>query len=259
MGNALEAYRLRESPTAVLFAALIAWGTAACGPNPTGPPGGFDPSADLSVLFIGNSLTASNDLPALTRTVTATAGLTLSYAVSVRPGFSLEDHWHAGAADLIAAAGADIVVLQQGPSSLPESQEHLRHWAMQLAGPIRAAGGRPALLMVWPEADRLLAFDDVYASYRGAADAVDGIFIPVGEAWRAVWQRDPAAALYSSDGFHPSSLGTLVAALTIYAVLFERDVRTVPNSIASDVPAEQFAMILEAVHESVVALEGTNP
>ena len=219
----------------------------------------LDPSADLTVLFIGNSLTASNDLPALTRAVAASAGLTLSYAVSVRPGFSLEDHWHAGAADLITVAGADVVVLQQGPSSLPESQEHLRFWAEQLAGPIRAGGGRPALLMVWPEASRLIAFDDVYASYRGAADAVDGIFVPAGDAWRAVWRRDADAGLYSSDGFHPSRLGSLVAALTIYAVLFESDVRAVPNSVAADVPADQFATILEAVHETVVALQAMNP
>lgn len=242
--------------TAIL-AGLIACAGAACIPDLTAPPLGeppeLDPSAELRVLFIGNSLTASNDLPGLTRAAAVAAGRTISYAVSVAPGVSLEDHWHAGAANLIGALRADVVVLQQGPSSLPESQQHLRHWATQLAGPIRAAGGRPALLMVWPDASRLFAFDDVYASYRGAADAVDGIFIPAGDAWRAVWRRDTDAVLYSGDDFHPSRLGSLVAALTVYAGLFDADVRTLPNSIAPDVPAERFTMVLEAVHETVMA------
>lgn len=112
--------------------------------------------------------------------------------------------------------------------------------------------------MVWPDASRLFAFDDVYTAYRGAADAVDGIFIPAGDAWRAVWRRDPNAALYSSDGFHPSRLGSLVAALTVYATLFDADVRTLPNSIAADVPAAQFSLILEAVHEASIASRAGN-
>lgn len=242
---------------------LVACASAACLGDLTAPPPGeppeLDPSAELRVLFIGNSLTASNDLPGLTRAAAVAAGRTISYAVSVAPGVSLEDHWHAGAANLIGSLRADVVVLQQGPSSLPESQQHLRQWAMQLAGPIRTAGGRPALLMVWPDASRLFAFDDVYASYRGAADAVDGIFIPAGDAWRAVWRRDPDAALYDADDFHPSRLGSLVAALTVYAVLFDADVRSLPNSIAPEVPAEQFTMILGAVHETVMAARVANP
>jgi hypothetical protein len=249
--------RYLSAPSLAVFAAVIAWSSAACSPDPTGP-GKLDPTADLTVLFVGNSLTASNDLPALTRAVAAAAGRTLSYAVRVGPG-SLEDHWYGGVVDVIADLGADVVVLQQGPSSLPESQEHLRHWAGQLAGPIRAAGGKPALFMVWPDDTRLFAFDDVHASYLAAAEAVDGLFIPAGEAWRAVWRRDPGAVLYDVDGFHPSRLGSLVAALTIYAALFNADVRTLPSSVAPYVPPQQFALILEAVHEAILAARGTTP
>lgn len=246
-----------------LAALLLTCGSLACIPELTSPgpgePPELDPSADLTVLFIGNSLTESNDLPSMVRAVAAAGGRTISYAVSVASNVSLEDHWYAGAANLITTLAADVVVLQQGPSSLPESQQHLRQWAMQLAGPITAAGGTPALFMVWPDASRLFAFDAVYASYRGAAEAVGGMFIPAGDAWRAVWRRDPDAALYSGDDFHPSRLGSLVAALTIYAVLFDADVRTLPNSIASDVPAEQFEMILAAVHEAVVDSRTAEP
>src|SRR5688572_5029979 len=36
-----------------------------------------------------------------------------------------------------------------------------------------------------------------------------------GTAWRAAWKREPALALYSPDGLHPSRAGTYLAALVI--------------------------------------------
>lgn len=200
----------------------------ACDDDPTSqtPPG----EADLTVLFIGNSLTYTNDLPALVATVAEAGGHSIAVASVTAPGVSLEDHWNAGVGRHISDVGADVVVMQQGPSSLPENQIHLRTWSEQLAVPIREAGGRPALYMVWPSVDRLHAFDAVFDSYRSAAAAVDGLFMPAGQVWRVVWEEEAETALYGPDGFHPSRLGSIVAALTIYSVLYGDDV--------SDLPAE---------------------
>lgn len=38
---------------------------------------------------------------------------------------------------------------------------------------------------VWPDATRSHAFDAVRDSYLGAAQAVDGLFLPAGDVWRA--------------------------------------------------------------------------
>ena len=41
--------------------------------------------------------------------------------------------------------------------------------------------------MVWPSVDRMRDFAGTIGAYREAASAVDGILLPVGEAWlRAV-------------------------------------------------------------------------
>ncbi len=65
--------------------------------------------------------------------------------------FSLEDHWNRGDAQQAIAGGRwDIVVLQQGPSALPESRVLLVEYARKFAAEIRRAGGRPAMYMVWP-------------------------------------------------------------------------------------------------------------
>jgi hypothetical protein len=173
---------------------------------------------DGRVLFIGNSLTEANGLPAVVEALSRQAGGPPIVAASVLVGgFSLEDHWNQGTARRrIAEGGWSIVVLQQGPSSLPESQAALREWTARFDAAIRAAGARTALYMVWPESNRRDAFDAVSRSYTRAAQDVGGMLFPVGEAWRGAWRRDPDLPLYGPDGFHPTPTATYLAALVIY-------------------------------------------
>lgn len=181
------------------------------------------PEADFRMLFIGNSLTYANDMPRMVQHLANSAERSFAYGVVAGADYNLEDHWADGITATIAAQRADVVVMQQGPSSLPTNQQHLAFWAGQIEPSIRAAGGIPALYMVWPEASRLSAFDAVRDAYFNAAEAVDGLFLPAGEVWRAAWARDPDLATYGSDGFHPSAIGSMAAALTIFAVAFEAE------------------------------------
>jgi len=136
-------------------------------------------------------------------------------------GVSLEDHWTlTGARDALADGHWDAVVLQQGPSALPESQANLKEWAQRWADEIRAAGARPALLTVWPESyRRAYAFGEVIRAYANAAAAAHAELFPAGVAWRAAWRRLPRLPLYDPDGFHPSALGTYLTGVVVYAGL----------------------------------------
>jgi hypothetical protein len=203
---------MRRLFTLLLVAAVGAGcgGLAPPGDEPAAPP-------PVRVLFVGNSLTATNDLPA---TVAALAGGRLEYRTVAPGGVNLEDHWRfTGARDALLAERWDWVVMQQGPSSLPESQADLKKWARTWANAIRARGARPALLTVWPEADRFYAFDAVVRSYRNAATATRSRLLPAGEAWLEAWRRQPRLALYGADAFHPSVLGTYLAAVVVWSGL----------------------------------------
>ena len=149
--------------------------------------------APLRVLFVGNSLTYVNDLPAVVAGLGAASKLPdVEYRMLAPGGWSIEDHWTIGDAPQVLASGRwDAVVLQQGPSALPESQVNLRTWAMRAADDARKHGARPALYQVWPERYRFAVFPDVLASYRNAARASRSELFPAGDAWRAAWRRDP--------------------------------------------------------------------
>lgn len=202
-----------------LLAAALATGLA--------PSAGAGGPESLRVLFVGNSLTATNDLPAQAARLAAAAGRRLEYRTVAFGGYNLEDHWTNGEARrALATKSWDVVVMQQGPSAFPESQFDLRTWVMRFADEARSNGTRPALLTVWPEGWRQAALPEVIRGYRRAAEAAGAELLPAGLAWQLAWRCNARVPLYGGDGFHPSPAGTYAAALVVYGRLFRAPLRT---------------------------------
>jgi lysophospholipase L1-like esterase len=209
--------------------AAIVFLAAGCGGQKGDEPG----RPALRVLFVGNSLTATNDLPEVVASIAAQAGPGPLEVESVAPGgVSLEEHWSStGARERLEQGGWDAIVLQQGTSSLPASRAHLRRWAVRWARLARSLGVTPALMTVWPETARASSFPAVVASYAAAAAASEAILLPAGDAWRRALAGNPSLPLYGSDGLHPSELGTSLAALVVHAGLTETAVESLPPSL----------------------------
>ncbi len=194
-------------------------------------------------------MTATNDLPAVLEAFARAQGVTIETRTVVFPDHSLEDHWNRPEARRAISEGKwDYVVLQQGPSAMPESRRILRAYTTRFAEAVTSAGARPALFMVWPASGRLNDFPRVIASYRVAADDVGAVVLPVGDAWRRMWDRDRNARLYGADGFHPSGLGTYLAALVMFQQFTGRSVVGLPSPFSSFDP-----VIVRALQE--VAME----
>lgn len=218
----------------------------------------FDDDADVRVLFIGNSLTYVNDVPSLFEGVARRDGRAVSAAAFAIPDAALEDHWNRGVPDEIRRLRPDFVVMQQGPSSLPASRAHLVEWATRFAEVIREAGGEPALYMVWPDASRRFAFGEVERSYADAAAAVQGILLPAGTTWLELWAQDQSLELYASDNLHASYLGSVAAALTIYAGLFDVPAAQLPSSHPG-IAAAVMTQLTTAVSASIAKWKEESP
>lgn len=184
------------------------------------------PQASLKkqrILYVGNSLTYFNNLPALVKEIAGQDGVEVSDSSFLYPDYSLEDHWNEGkVAAAIAAGKFDFVVVQQGPSALPESQSLLKEFAGRFATACNDAGSKLALYMVWPSEARSFDFDNVINSYKAAAAGTNSMLCPAGEAWKYAWQSDASLPLYSNDRFHPGLYGSVLAALTIYGSLYDK-------------------------------------
>jgi hypothetical protein len=234
--------RLRAGLIALFFAAL--------------PPGAAaqaaQPAAPLRVLFIGNSLTSANDLPGMVAAMPCFAdGRTIDIHTVTLPDMSLADHYKKAAARSVLKSNRyDLVILQQGPSSLPASRKELLDSVRRFAPEIKAAGARPAMLSVWPSWQRRSDFDAVTESYRLAAEAIDALVLPMGEAWRAAWRRDPGLPLYSGDEVHPSPLGSYLGALVICSALGGRP----PSQLSGVIDVKGKPLVLPKSHVDVVVL-----
>ncbi|MCZ6758491.1 MAG: SGNH/GDSL hydrolase family protein [Bacteroidetes bacterium] len=228
-----------------VFAVVFA--LSGCGAGPTEPI-----IADYSILFIGNSLTYTNDLPqTLERLLSYSDHGEVEVESIAHPNYGLEDHWYRGTAgESITKGNWDVVIMQQGPSAT-EGRPSLLEYSQRFAELIKLGGATPAMFMIWPSASRRSDMFGVSDSYKTAAELTEGLLFPVGEAWTLIWARDSSISLYGSDGFHPSKTGSYLAALVMYQQLANRDPRELPADAAKiNLPEEVVRLLQKAAFDA---------
>ena len=175
--------------------------------------------AGMRVLFVGNSLTYYNSMPALVEQLAAgDEGAPPVFAVwYTAPGWTLRKA--AGDEDLTALLAGirwDDVVLQErsdlASSSVDRRRQETDPYVRDLQSTSAAGGARTVLFMTWP--------------YREESDlaAVLGLPIaPVAPAWSEARARRAGIDLLASDGRHPNLAASYLAACVFYATLTGRD------------------------------------
>jgi len=195
------------------------------------------------VLFLGNSYTATNDLPGMLRQLALSLGDTVTTQQSTPGGYTYQLHTtNAASQQYIDQGGWDFVVLQeqsQLPSfQLSQVQNDCFPFAAALIDSIRVHSpcAEPVFYMTWGRQNGdaqnctnwppVCTFEGMNALLRERylMMAVDNSAwcAPVGMAWKHTRDQQPTINLYSSDGSHPSAEGTYLAACTFYATLFRQ-------------------------------------
>lgn len=210
----------------------------------------------LRILFVGNLHTDEGDVPRRLAKLASELGRTAKVESVTSANYTLEDHWREGRAQAEIAKGWDVVILQQGGSAREPDRTILRDYARRFAQVIRAAGAKPALYMTWPSVDRMQDFRGVIAAYREAAQPIDAIVIPVGEAWLRASSEDKRLRLYS-DLIRPTSLGVDLAVLTIYFSLFPAGPQEFDEAFVAkmarvlELPAERRDALVDAATRAI--------
>jgi hypothetical protein len=213
-------------------------------PPPTGPA--------LRLLFVGNSLTYTFDVPTQIQQMAMAVGLTPPTITELAfPNFSLEDNWAQGTGQQDLATGHyDVLIMQQGASTLPESGVDLTHWTGVWAAEAGKTSTRAGFYVVWAPVGG--DFDGGIANYLAAADAANTAIYPVAQAWREVMRSDPSIPLYAKDGLHASEHGAWLAALVISSVIFDHPSRPFPNLFPQVITGEQETTLRAAAATAVV-------
>ncbi|MFI5382015.1 MAG: SGNH/GDSL hydrolase family protein, partial [Tepidisphaerales bacterium] len=191
-------------------------------------PLGASAWADSRVLFIGNSITYTNQLPLLIQQMRNADGHVgdFSYTMVANSGWSLLNHWNdsgpASAHWALANAGTyDDVVLQDfssNPVLVPDqTRTYSRLWHSEILSCDPAA--TTIMFSTWQRQD--------YPNSQGINDSVYGglaaefggwCFVP-GDAWLTVTQQRPDIPLYV-DYVHPTLAGSYLAAAVFYSQFY---------------------------------------
>ncbi|KAA3636494.1 MAG: SGNH/GDSL hydrolase family protein [Bacteroidetes bacterium] len=175
----------------------------------------------VRVLFVGNSLTYSNDLPSLVKKAARQKGVSIKTKMFAYPNYAIEDHWNDGVVQKeISRNNYDFVILQQGPSSQPPGRKMLMDYGKKFSYLCQEHDAQLCFFMVWPSLNYYHTFDGVIKNYKEAATMNNAVLCPVGEVWKAHFDSTENFDYYSFDGFHPSLKGSQVAAEVIVEHLF---------------------------------------
>lgn len=252
------------------------------------------PAKPLRVLFVGNSYTYVNDLPAM---IAALARADRG-APRIEPsrvlmgGAHLQWHWtgkgrgqkpvktHARAE--IEKGAFDVVVIQEQSQMPVVAPQVTVKYAALLCQAARKRGARPVMFMTWarkgdmkdprggkpamtPEAMQA----GLARTYIEAARAGQAAVAPVGLAWAAVRKARGALALHKGDGSHPSPAGSYLAACVFHAVLTGRSPVGLPakltatvkgkNRTLANIPAADAALLQKTAWETVQAFRAKHP
>lgn len=188
-------------------------------------------ATSLKVLFIGNSFTARNNVPALITQLAEARGHQLQHKLIQAGGASLRMHWNKGEAQKeIQKTGYDYVVLQE-QSTLPVKNSLRMHENIRLFDEvIKTTGAKTALYLTWARQNAPEAQTAISDAYTAIGEELGATVIPVGVAWQNFLQQNTQPALHDKDQSHPTLAGSYLAACVFFAVLFGES----PVGIASE-------------------------
>lgn len=210
-------------------------------------PASLQPAGPLRVLFIGNSYTYTNNLPAMVSAFSRALpnARPIDTGMVATGGATLRSAWNDGKAlAAIRSDHWDYVVLQEqsslgslfvnGRIVINDPEKYFYEYARRFDAAVHEAGARTVFFLTWAsqdEPDEIQALTEAYATIAAERHAM---LAPVGTAWAAVRSRHPEIGLFDPapyDGMHPSPTGSYLSAAVIYAALTGQSAAGAPLQI----------------------------
>lgn len=182
------------------------------------------PARSYRVLLVGNSLTYTNNLPALLRAVGASQGVSITTETYAAPGGTVAERWHDGkAAEALRTRPFDAVVLQEIGTRLGCLASASQSRTAPCAASVQAhegftalaieKGAKPLLFTTWARDDR--GQGRINGGMRALAKKTGATVFDAAAAIEALHKAQPDTSPYP-DGIHPSTQASLMLAVSLY-------------------------------------------
>jgi hypothetical protein len=201
---------------------------AGCGSGPRStlkpPDGKSDPdkvhSADVSVLFVGNSHTSMHDLPELVgKMIRFRHPEKTVYSHLVGVGF-LEDVAHdPRCKEEIESRPWKYLVIQAQKESKSGRFQYSQAEGIEVAKLGKARGAKVIFFAEWGVKDVAGHGPRIEKVYKEMATTAGVLVAPVGRAWDLALSARPELQLHAADGNHQTVLGAFLTACVLYGLL----------------------------------------
>lgn len=182
-----------------------------------GPPAA---SADISLLFMGNSHASVNGLQGMVAEMVGAVRPNESVAAVEAPGWMfLEERInHAPSINLLRSHDWSFVILQAQKYSSSGQYEYSTAEAEAFIRLAREQHAVPILFPEWPRkgVDETMRIYDLHVSI---AQREPACVAPIGQAWDLSLSRHPELVLHADDGNHSNPAGAFLAALVLHATI----------------------------------------
>lgn len=228
-------------------------------PEPSGPvtqppsgPSPLDPNS-ISVLMMGNSHTASVNLPDLLAMVLQALEPQKTITVERIPQIAFL-YQHAQSEDVLAAIDSQTwshVVLQAQRVSVSHTQVYPTSGAESLIERAYLNYAQPVLFPEWGIQSDPTDGQYIHNIHKGIAEKSGACVAPVGLAWDWAIEVEPELSLYASDGNHANLTGTLLAAYVLAETITGQPVDLLSTFHTLDVPADVQALLKQSASQIV--------
>ena len=209
----------------------------------------FDKRPVRPMLFIGNSRTYYNDMPAMLRKMADSARANERFDIVMRalPAGTLQLSWNdPETRRLLKQPWHDVIV--QAESNAQGSEQRTTEffdYGERLIREAQTTGGTPAVIVNWVYGENLFEgrgagmrawyYGRIQSDYARLSSRTGARLVNVAQVWERVHDAAPELPLYQ-DGNHPTLQGSYLSALTLYAHLSGTngsDVTYVPNGMSA--------------------------
>jgi len=198
-----------------------------------------------NILFIGNSFTFMHDMPATLEKIATLDHQKVNVFMSAKPSHTFK--MHAKRDDLykdISTKKWDYVVLQGFSSELTHGKKYIDTAIVPYVNKIidTLKKNNPCvnilLYMTWGYQEGHTTKYKNTMSFKEMSDSIENGYIylsqknhtitivPVGRIWQQVREKYPSYELYSTDGIHPSELGSYLIATSFFSSIFFKENKT---------------------------------
>lgn len=173
----------------------------------------------LRLLFIGNSHTYVNSLPAIVAEKAREEGFACEVTMIAHGGWFLEQH--AKEPDVpfnIRHGHYDYVILQEhahpfGPvEKFHNAVRTINEW-------IKEAKSTPVIYATWAQKTEPFLQEMMSKAHQEIAEEIGALLAPVGDTWWQYIGEHPEEELYYTDGQHASLKGSTLAAEVIWKTI----------------------------------------